>query len=121
MALTINIKRAYDSATEDDGYRILVDKFWPRGIKKNELKADCWPKNICPPDSLRHFFHEDIENNWERFACDYESFLLQSEDLKRWIKQWTDAGHTKITLLYASKHAEKNHALILKKVMEQIA
>lgn len=59
MKWTIKLKRAYDPAESEDGLRILVDRMWPRGIKKTDLKCDIWAKDVTPSTEARHFFHED--------------------------------------------------------------
>ena len=88
----VRIKRVYEDFSETDGYRVLVDKLWPRGIKKEWLKYDYWAKDITPSAALRRWFHED--------------FLTLIKP------------HPVITLLYASKEPVYNHARILRDYLE---
>lgn len=64
----VRIKRVYEDFSETDGYRVLVDKLWPRGIKKEWLKYDYWAKDITPSAALRRWFHEDIPGHWNDFV-----------------------------------------------------
>ena len=64
----VRIKRVYEDFSETDGYRVLVDKLWPRGIKKEWLKYDYWAKDITPSAALRRWFHEDIPGHWGDFV-----------------------------------------------------
>ena len=65
--MTIYSKRIYDAVSETDGQRILVDRLWPRGVKKDDAKIDLWPKEITPSNELRKWYHEDSENRWDEF------------------------------------------------------
>jgi uncharacterized protein YeaO (DUF488 family) len=112
----IKTKRVYEIYSEEDGIRILVDKLWPRGIKKEDLKYDIWEKDIVPSDSLRKRFHEDKINNWDKFKSQYHQELLDSESVKTFIERIRQ--YPMVTLLYAAKDAERNHILILKPFLE---
>lgn len=98
----IRIKRVYEEPNATDGYRVLVDRLWPRGIKKEHLKYDVWEKDITPSPELRKWFHEDQAEHWEGFAAMYRKELENSEAALRFID--TIKHHHTITLLYASKH-----------------
>ena len=65
--MTIYSKLIYDAISETVGQRILVDRLWPRGIKKDDAKIDLWPKEITPSNELRKWYHEDSENRWDEF------------------------------------------------------
>jgi len=67
----VNIKRVYDEPSEQDGYRVLVDRLWPRGMKREYLKYDYWAKEVTPSNDLRKWFHADIEKRWGTFADMY--------------------------------------------------
>ena len=101
----VRIKRVYEDFSETDGYRVLVDKLWPRGIKKEWLKYDYWAKDITPSAALRRWFHEDIPGHWNAFQAVADFLTL--------IKP-----HPVITLLYASKEPVYNHARILRDYLE---
>ena len=68
----------YEDFSETDGYRVLVDKLWPRGIKKEWLKYDYWAKDITPSAALRRWFHEDIPGHWNDFVVMYQKELEAS-------------------------------------------
>jgi len=116
---TIRTKRVYDAKEETDGLRILVDKFWPRGVKKDSLQYDLWLKTVSPSDALRKMFHEDPEKHWDAFAEQYAIELRQSKDFKDLAEQIKGMHPDNVTLLYAFKNAEKNHAIVLKSVLER--
>jgi uncharacterized protein YeaO (DUF488 family) len=114
--MTIFIKRIYSEASEQDGIRILVDRLWPRGIKKQAAKIDLWVKEITPSDELRKWFHADVAQHWDEFQMKYRQELeSQSEQLNQ-LK--TLAEHQDITLLTAAKDEQRNHAVVLKKLLE---
>lgn len=72
----VNIKRVYDEPSEQDGYRVLVDRLWPRGMKREYLKYDYWAKEVTPSNDLRKWFHADIEKRWGGF-CRYVSKRIE--------------------------------------------
>lgn len=116
MHTEVLIKRCYDTITED-GMRILVDRLWPRGIKKEDLKCDIWAKDIAPSPELRKMFHADPDAHWDLFAKSYEQELDTSSafaDLMSKIKKEKPA---RIILLYAFKNTTKNHAVLLQQKM----
>ena len=76
--MQINIKRVYDPPKVSDGYRILIDRLWPRGTKKEALKYDIWEKNIAPSPALRRWFHENPQEHWEGFVSLYSKELENS-------------------------------------------
>ena len=108
----VNIKRVYDPAEDSDGYRVLVDKLWPRGVKKEELHYNLWAKDIAPSTQLREWFHDNREANWSEFREKYMAELENSTPMLDFINDIRHR-HT-VTLLYASRDREKNHAQILK-------
>lgn len=114
----IKLKRVYDEYDENDGYRVLVDRLWPRGVKKAELHYDFWAKDITPSPELRKWFHIDPDKRWQEFSEMYRKELSNSEAVKSFIQQIK--GKKTITLLYASKDKIHNHALILKDFLEKV-
>lgn len=114
---TLKLKRVYEDYDESDGLRVLVDKLWPRGVKKESLKLDMWAKDLAPSAELREWYHEDIQDHWNEFRNHYIHELSDSEAVKDFLKQIR--GQSTVTLLYASKDAEHNHAIILKSFLEQ--
>ncbi len=112
MARHVQIKRAYDPAQPGDGYRVLVDRLWPRGVAKDELKYDSWNKDLAPSPPLRKWFGHKVEH-WDEFRDSYQSELRTPEQKAR-MRELIDAAQgKKITLVYAAKDTEHNHALIL--------
>ena len=104
----IAIKRVYEPATDTDGLRVLVDKLWPRGIRKEALHYDLWAKEIAPSAPLRRWFHADPQGRWEEFRRPaVRAFVARIEKEPR------------ATLLYASKNAEENHARVLREYLER--
>lgn len=112
----IKIKRVYEPASPEDGYRVLVDKLWPRGVRKDALPYDLWAKDITPSTPLRSWFHVDPEGRWEEFRRKYMDELRNSEAVQQFVQQIADKKI--VTLLYASKSATENHALILQDYLE---
>lgn len=110
----IEVKRIYDPPEKTDGYRILVDRLWPRGVRKDEAHIDAWMKDVAPSTELRQWYHAHLEE-WDTFNQRYKAELKGSEALealKAAVKE-----HPHATLLYASKDEEHNHAQILQKLL----
>jgi uncharacterized protein YeaO (DUF488 family) len=113
--MTINIKRAYEVAEKTDGYRILVDRLWPRSIPKEKAKIDLWLKDIAPSDGLRKWFGHDPER-WPEFKTKYRAELESRGELLQEIKQ-LESENRAITLVYAAKDEAHNDAVVLKDVL----
>ena len=115
--MEIKTKRIYDTYSPDDGFRILVDRLWPRGVKKETLKYDSWEKDIAPSNELRRWFHQDKTGNWNEFESRYARELESSDSAKAFIEEIKP--HKTITLLYGAKDREHNQVLILKPFLER--
>ena len=113
----VKIKRVYEPYEKEDGYRVLVDKLWPRGIKKENLEFDLWAKDITPSTPLRQWYHEDMVNHWDDFRKKYIRELEASAAVKEFVDKISE--EKTVTLLYASKNAAENHALILQEYLEK--
>ena len=113
----IRIKRVYSEASKDDGYRILVDRLWPRGMSKEKAKVDLWLKGIAPSNELRKWFSHDPAK-WEEFKKKYAKELEAKQDLIQEIKRM-EKETGKVTLLYSSKETEHNNAMALKAIIEK--
>ena len=110
----IKIKRIYDDPSDDDGYRILVDRLWPRGVSKEDATLDDWDKEIAPSDELRKWFDHQ-EDRFKEFSKRYREELKDKEnDLD---KLGEIAEKKTLTLLYAAKDTEINQAVVLKEVL----
>ena len=113
---SINIKRAYEPAEKSDGYRILVDRLWPRGIKKTDAHFDAWLKEIAPSTELRKWFNHEVEK-WADFNKKYKAELKDSpalEELSELLKK-----HKTVTLVYSAKDEQHNQAVVLKEFLEE--
>ncbi len=112
----IKIKRIYDPASPDDGKRIYIDRLWPRGMKKEEVKIDEWVKEISPSDSLRKWFGHD-PSKYAEFKRRYKKELeKQSEILERIKKEGT---RKTVTLLFSAKDVEHNNATVMRELLSQ--
>ncbi len=113
----IKLKRVYEDWEEDDGYRILVDRLWPRGVSKEKARVDLWLKEIAPSTELRKWFGHDVQK-WEEFQKKYKKELETKKGLLDQIKQ-LEQEHSVITLLYAARDTEHNAAVVLRSVLEK--
>ena len=115
--MRVKIKRVYEPQSAGDGYRVLIDKLWPRGIRKENLHYDLWAKDIAPSTPLRQWYHGQPEERWLQFRTKYLAELQDSPAVGEFLDQV--AGQKVVTLLYASRNAVENHALILKDFLEK--
>lgn len=115
---TIKLKRVYENPDSEDGFRVLVDRLWPRGVKKENLKYDLWAKDITPSSDLRKWFHEDPDNRWNDFVVMYQKELSESDAIKVFINEIEN--YYIVTLLYASHESVHNHAIILKNYIDKV-
>lgn len=111
----VKVKRIYDPPSPEDGKRALVDRLWPRGIKKEEAKIDEWLKDIAPSSELRKWFSHDPEK-WEGFRERYRKELKDKSDLIGKIRGESKKGT--VTLLFSAKDKEHNNAVVLKEVID---
>ena len=115
--MTTAIKRIYEPASRSDGMRILVDRMWPRGIKKDKAKIDVWLKDVAPSTALRRWFgHEPAR--WKTFRERYRAELSKSEALA----QLRDLARTakRVTLLYSARDERHNQAVVLAEVLNNL-
>lgn len=108
--MKISIKRVYLPAEDGDGYRVLVDRLWPRGIKKENAKVDLWAKTLAPSAELRKWFNH-IPERFEEFAKKYVAELKSNPDVAPVIEQLRQ--HDNVTLLYGAKDEQHNNAVVL--------
>lgn len=112
---TIQIKRVYDDPSESDGYRVLIDRIWPRGVSKEDAKLNDWDKDLAPSTKLRQWFDHDSDK-FEAFSEKYKKELENcTEHLKKLHEKAKDRP---VTLIYGAKDTENNQALVLKEVLE---
>lgn len=113
----IRLKRAYEIPTEDDGFRILVDRLWPRGLSKDKAKIDLWMKEISPSNDLRKWFHHEVPQ-WNDFKDRYFRELEGKEELVRFIVSKGKTGP--VTLVFGAKNKEFNNAIALYEFMKAV-
>lgn len=111
----ITLSRVYSPPERKEGIWLLVDRLWPRGIKKDSIPFDMWLKDIAPSPALRKWFHQD-RDNWPEFAMRYAQELKEKPELIEHVL--TLAKTSPITLFYAAKDLQHNHALVLQNVLK---
>jgi DNA-3-methyladenine glycosylase len=112
--MTIKIKRVYEPAARGDGVRILVDRLWPRGVKKDAI--DLWLKDIAPSNELRNWFHHE-EPKWASFRAKYRKELAANKEA---VAELRKAAKGKIvTLLYGAKDEEHNQAVVIAEFLKR--
>ena len=111
----IKTKRVYEKAEEADGVRLLIDRLWPRGIKKEELNIDGWMREIAPSDPLRKWFSHD-PSKWEEFKRRYWDEVNGKEEFRMLLQL---AKEKDVTLVFGSKETRYNNATALKEFIEK--
>ena len=109
--MNIQLKRIYEPYSKEDGYRILVDRLWPRGFTKEKAALDLWLKEIAPSTELRKWFGHDPEK-WKEFQKKYRIELKQNKEALDRLMDYIKKG--KVTLLYGAKDEEHNEAQVIK-------
>ncbi|HUL35140.1 MAG TPA: DUF488 family protein [Candidatus Eisenbacteria bacterium] len=111
----IRTKRVYDKPSKEDGFRVLVDRLWPRGLTKENAAADLWLKEIAPSDELRKAFHEE-KVTWKEFEKKYRAELRkknpQLEEIRRLEKK-----HGTVTLVYGRNDEKQNQAVVIAELL----
>ena len=113
----IKIRRVFEPEGQDEGYRILVDRLWPRGISKEKAGWDEWMKDVAPSNQLRIWYNHDSAK-WTEFKRLYKNELVQKQNELQKIKQ-LEAKHGLLTLLYSSREKELNNAVALKEFLSE--
>lgn len=112
----IKVKRVYDPPAPDDGARILVDRLWPRGLKREALQLTSWVKEVAPTDDLRHWFNHEPAK-WEEFQSRYFADLDSQPGV---VQPLLDAARQgDVTLLFAARAVEQNNAVALKRYLDR--
>ncbi|WP_347373142.1 DUF488 domain-containing protein [Aequorivita sp. Q41] len=112
--MDIQIKRIYEDASKNDGFRVLIDRIWPRGLSKENAKLDEWMKDIAPSDELRKWF-DHKEERFDAFSKKYINELENHPDLIKKLQK--TASQKRLTLLYGAKDEKHNQAIVLKKIL----
>ena len=115
--MTIKLKRAYEPASKDDGFRILVDRLWPRGVGKVDAHFDAWLKNVAPSSKLRTWFGHDPAK-WAEFGRRYTAELSHDTDAVAELRDLV-AEKKNVTFVSGAKDTEHTHAIVLKDFIER--
>ncbi len=113
--MEIKTKRIYEDPAKDDGYRILIDRIWPRGVSKEKAQLDDWPKDIAPSDELRKWFDHDPDK-FDEFA---QKYCIELRDKEKELDEIRKKAKDKtLSLLYGAKDEKNNQAVILRKILQ---
>ncbi len=115
----VRLKRVYDAPAPGDGFRVLVDRLWPRGLSKEKASVDLWMKEVAPSTELRRWYHKDL-TRWPEFRARYKAELTDSPilaELRATVREHARRGGKGVTLLYGTKDAEQNHAILLREAL----
>jgi uncharacterized protein YeaO (DUF488 family) len=110
----IRVARVYDAPTSDDGFRVLVDRLWPRGLRKDRAAIDLWLRDIAPSDALRRWFDHD-PSRWSEFCRRYARELEGKDDVLRFLRSKRRDGN--LTLLFGAHDREFNNAVALRNIL----
>jgi uncharacterized protein YeaO (DUF488 family) len=113
-ARNIRIKRIYDGFTPSDGFRVLVDRLWPRGLRKEQAAVDLWARELAPSTELRKWFGHEPKR-WQEFRRRYLAELREHADQVDDL--WRQAARRRVTLLYGAKDRQFNQAVVLKEFL----
>ncbi len=113
----IKLKRAYDPPSSDDGTRVLVDRLWPRGVSKDAIRIDLRLPEIAPSNDLRRWYHRD-SGHWEEFRERYQTELSDPVHVADLEMLSRVAREGVLTLVYGARDEVRNHAVVLKEVLE---
>src|SRR6476646_6664886 len=114
MTLDVNIKRVYDPARPDDGYRVLIDHIWPRGVSHERAHLDRWARELAPSDELRRWF-DHVPERFDEFRARYRDELGEQAELLAELREL--ARHEPLTIVYAARDREHNNAVVVCEVL----
>lgn len=112
--MAVQTKRAYEAATQSDGYRVLVDRLWPRGVTREEARLDEWARELAPSPELRKWFGHD-PGRFEEFRRRYGEELAEHEEKLRELRRRARKGS--LTLVYGARDTEHNGAVVLARLL----
>jgi uncharacterized protein YeaO (DUF488 family) len=116
---TVSLKRAYEPPARGDGLRVLVDRLWPRGLKRDGAKIDHWLKEVAPSAQLRRWFNHDPKR-WAEFRKSYRAELAANKEPAQMLRDLA-GGKKPVTLLFAAKDSERNNAVVLRDLLARSA
>jgi len=111
-------KRAYEPASDSDGYRVLIDRLWPRGVSKARARLDAWEKDIAPSPALRKWYGHDPDK-WHEFQLRYAAELRSAPAMKVLDGLVRRARRGRVTLVYASRAGDLSDAAVLKRILNR--
>lgn len=114
MKTSVSIKRVYAPPEKSDGFRVLIDRLWPRGLSKEKAKVDLWLKEIAPSTALRKWFNHEPEK-WKQFENKYQEEIKNNPEALRVLKSKMKQG--KLTLVYGAKEERFNDAVVLQNLL----
>ena len=114
----VRLKRAYERPSQGDGYRVLVDRLWPRGVRKEALRLDLWAKDVAPSPRLRTWFGHDPAR-FREFARRYAAELRAPAARALLAELGRRAAHGTVTLVYAARDEQHNGAVVLRDLLEE--
>ena len=112
--MEVRVKRAYEAASRSDGYRVLVDRLWPRGLSRDEVRVDEWARELAPSDALRHWYQHDLDR-FDEFRRRYMRELDTRRKLLTELRRRARAGP--VTLVFAARDVEHSNAAVLASVL----
>ncbi len=112
----VQIKRVYDERSPSDGYRVLVDRLWPRGIRKEDAAIDDWLRDLAPSTELRKWFGHDPDR-WREFRKRYRAELRRRTAPLKALRQ--RAAHQRVTLIYSARDTRLNQAAVIKEFIQE--
>ena len=120
--MDIRLKRVYEPTSPDDGFRVLIDRLWPRGVAKERAHIDLWAKQVAPSAELRRLWHADVDGHsaagFARFTAAYDA-ELEEPPATAALDELINAArtHSRLTLVYAAKDEAVNHAVVLREAL----
>lgn len=117
MTSRVWLRRAYDAPTRNDGYRVLVDRLWPRGVSREHLAVDEWLKEVAPSSDLRRWYDHRAER-WDEFRTRYLDELASGEAAQALAGLVSLARKQRVTLVYGARDAELSNAAVLREAIE---
>lgn len=116
MIQNIQLKRAYDPEEPSDGYRVYIDRLWPRGFSHETFHYDLWDKEIAPSTELREWFHTDPDKLWAQFVEKYKAELRDNPAFDT--LRHTLEGKSEVTLLFSSHDRDHNNAVVVREMLQ---
>jgi uncharacterized protein YeaO (DUF488 family) len=114
LTIDVRIKRVYDPADPGDGYRVLIDHVWPRGVSRERAKLDQWARELAPSDGLRRWF-DHVPERFDEFRSRYRDELTEQAELLEQLRARTGSGT--VTIVYAARDRQHNNAVVLAELL----